>query len=125
MVVEAVEQPRVVAEILDAEDPTFQAGSVHTARALLSNPSAKAWTYDVAIYLGAGLSPVAGQVTIAAGESAYVDLAMTMPTTEGVYNVYLDVSVAGYPEFLEHKLATETITITISPDVDIGDIVWV
>ena len=37
---------------LEALDPTFEAGSAHTARATITNPTGQQWTYDLELYLG-------------------------------------------------------------------------
>lgn len=117
--------PAIIAELQDAEDPTFEASSVHTAQVLLTNPTTKAWTFDLELYLGLLKAALAvGQVTIAAGASANVSFTITMPAAEGNYPVFLDVTVAGYPTFLEHKEGTELVTISISPAIEIGPIVW-
>ena len=118
-------QPAVIAELQDAGDPTFEAGSVHTAQALLTNPTTKEWTYNLELYLGLlKAASVVGQITIAAGASASVTFTVTMPAAEGDYSVFLDVTVTGYPTFLEHKEGTEVVTIAIAPGIDIGPIVW-
>lgn len=118
-------QPAIIAELQDAEDPTFEAGSVHTAQALLTNPTTKAWTYSLELYLGLlKAASAVGQITIAAGASENVIFTITMPLAEGDYPVFLDVTVAGYPTFLEHKEGTELVTVSISPQIEIGPIIW-
>jgi hypothetical protein len=120
-------KPQIKVEKLgfEVKDPTFNAGSVKTARATLTNPTAKQFTYDVEIYLGAGKAATSGvgSITIAAGASQSVDFTVTMPLTEATYPVYLDVSVAG--ELLEHYRATEDVVIEIAPAIEVGPITWV
>ena len=121
-------RPRIMVEMLPAEDPEFEAGSVHTARALLTNPTTKDWTYSLKLYLGVqGHSAVVGQAAIPAGGSVNVDFTVTMPTAEGTYTPFLDVTIEGYPDFLEHREGTvaSRVTILASPAIDIGDITWV
>jgi len=38
-------------------DPILEAGSAQTARATLTNPTAKQWTYEVELYLGVSSVP--------------------------------------------------------------------
>lgn len=117
-------KPEVKVEPLEAEDPTFQAGGAHTARALITNPTTKGWTYEVELYLGitkAATSGV-GSVTVPAGGSSYVNFTVLMPAAEGVFPVFVDVTVAGV--LIAHYKATEDVTIEISPAVDVGDITW-
>jgi len=118
-------KPQVKVEKLEAADPTFEAGSTHTARATLTNPTLKQFTYDVELYLGATKEATSGvgSITIPAGGSQDVDFTAIMPTTEGTYPVYLDVRVAG--ELIAHYQATEDVAIEISPAIDIGTISWV
>ena len=101
----------------------FEAGSVHTAQALITNLAAKEFTYQTYLYFGAGLSPTPiSSVTLAAGGSTTVAYSAVMPSSEGLYDVYIDVLYNG--EVIAHKKSTEPVTIVISPAVDIGDIVW-
>ena len=110
-------------------DPILEAGSAQTARATLTNPTAKQWTYEVELYLGVTKEATSGvgSITIAAGASQVVDLPVTMPSVEETYPVYLDVFVAG--ELLEHHRAAvngvpDDVTTVISPAVIIGPITW-
>ena len=120
-------KPQIKVEKLGFElkDPTFNTGLVKTARATLTNPTAKQFTYDVELYLGAGKAATSGvgSITIAAGASQSVDFTVTMPLTEATYPVYLDVSVAG--ELIAHYRATEDVAIIIAPAIEIGPITWV
>lgn len=112
-------------EPLQASDPTFEGGSSHSARALLTNPTAKAFTYTTELYLG--VTKVAtsgvGAVNIPAGGSVYVDYPIVAPIAEGVYEVYLDVWSDGV--LLAHYKATENVTVEVSPAIDVGPITWV
>jgi hypothetical protein len=120
-------KPQIKVEKLDfeAKDPTFNTGSVHTARATLTNPTTKQFTYDVELYLGAAKAATSGvgSITIPAGGSQSVDCTVTMPLTEATYPVYLDVSVAG--ELIAHYRATEDVVVTVAPAIEIGPITWV
>ena len=117
-------KPMVEVEMLEMDDPEFQGGSTHTARALLTNPTTVNFDFVLELYLG--VTKVAtsglGTVVIAAGASEYVDFTIVMPSVEGTHHVYLDVTVDG--ELIKHYLATEDITIIVSPDIDIGPIIW-
>lgn len=118
-------RPQVRVERLQALDPTFEAGSIHTARAELTNPTGKEFAYSVELYLGvmkAATSGV-GTVSIPAGQSSYVDFTLTMPADEADYPVYLDIAVAG--ELIAHYQATENVTVIITPAITVGPITWV
>lgn len=106
-------------------DPEFNTGSVHTARATLTNPTTKAFTYSVELYLGVAKAATSGvgSITIPAGGSQAVDFTVTMPTTEGTYPVYLDVVVD--TELIAHYQATEDVIVAIAPAIEVGPITWV
>ncbi len=80
-------------------DPEFSPGSEHTAHALMTNNTPKAWTYNAELYLvKAGTKYTSsGMITfsLAAGASRSIDFPIIMPDIEGAYEVYLDVYVAG------------------------------
>ena len=118
-------KPQVKVEKLEASDPEFEAGSVHTARATLTNPTTRDFTYSVELYLGATKVATSGvgSVAIPAGGSMDVYFTVTMPTDEGEYPVYLDVWVG--TELIAHYQATENVTIVISPAIVVGPITWV
>jgi len=107
-------------------DPTFEVGVSKTARTQLTNPTTKSFTYSVELYLGVTKAATSGVgiVTIAAGQSAYVDFPVVMPSAEGTYEVYLDVSEAT-AGLLAHYKATENVTIVITPKIVVGPIIWV
>jgi hypothetical protein len=117
-------KPEVKIESLKMADPTFEGGEHKTARALLTNPTAKEFVYTVELYLGVGKAATSGtgDIAIAAGGSQYVDFGINMPVAEGSYPVYLDVSVAG--ALIKHYQATEDVVIEISPDISVGPITW-
>lgn len=119
-------RPLVKVELLESNDPTFGAGSVHSATARLTNPTAKEFTYTTELYLGVvkvATSGVGAPFAIPAGESVDVSYIITMPLTEGEHEVYLDVWVG--TELLAHYKATENIIIAISPAIEVGPIIWV
>jgi len=105
-------------------DPTFEAGSTHVAKATLTNPTTKEFTYTLELYLD--VTKVAtsgiGDVTIPAGASQDVDFTVVMPLAEGDYQPYLDAWVG--TELIAHYIATELVTIEVTPQISIGPIIW-
>jgi len=118
-------KPQVKVEMLEMDDPTFAPSVVKTARATLTNPTTKAFTYSVELYLGAGKTATSGValVTIPAGASQAYDFTIIMPAAEGTYPVYLDVIVD--TTLLAHYTATENVIITVAPAINVGPITWV
>jgi hypothetical protein len=118
-------KPQVEIEMLEMDDPTFEAGAIKTARARLSNPTIKQFTYSVELYLGVAkvTTSGAGSVTVDASSYLDVDFTITMPLVEADYPVYLDIWHEG--TLLKHYQATENVVIQISPDVEVGPITWV
>lgn len=110
---------------LEMEDPTFEAGVTKTARATLTNPTSREFSYTVELYLGVTkvASSGVGTITIGAGESMLVDFTMVMPLLEGFYQPYLDVWVGD--DLIAHYIATETVEILVTPAIEIGPITWV
>ena len=117
-------KPQVKIEMLEMGDPTFEAGVMKTARARLTNPTAKQFTYTVELYLGVAKAATSGtaQVTIPANSYLDVNFTLVMPTVEGDYPVFLDAWHEG--ELLKHYQATENVVIVISPAIEIGPITW-
>ncbi len=116
-------KPLVKVESLEL-DPEFEAGSVHTARATLTNPTTKDFTYTVELYLDVTkVASASGTVIIPAGGSVNVDFTVAMPLIEGSYEVYLDAWYG--TELLKHYHDPEKVTIAISPAIEIGIITWV
>ncbi len=118
-------KPQIKVEKLEGLDPTFESGSVHTARATLTNPTAKEFTYTTELYLDVTKAATSGvgSAAIPAGESRSVDYTVTMPIAEGEYEVFLDVFVG--TELLAHYRAGENITIEVVPAIEVGPITWV
>lgn len=118
-------RPQVKVEELEMLDPTFEGGSSRVARATLTNPTAKEFTYTTELYLDVTkvvTSGVSAPFSIPAGGSKIVDYSVTMPLVEGDYEVYLDVWVG--TELLAHYKATVNITIEVSPAIEVGPITW-
>ena len=117
-------KPQVVVDKLEL-DPAFEAGSTHTARATLTNPTSKDFTYAVELYLDVTkvVTSGAGEVTIPAGQSMEVSFTMVMPTIEGDYQPYLDVWVGA--DLVAHYVATALVTIAVTPAITVGPITWV
>ena len=115
---------QVKVESLESADPTFEAGSAHTARATITNPTSQDWTYDLELYLGVTkvTSSGVGSITIGAGASQVIDFTLSMPEAEGNWDVYLDAIVDG--ELIAHYKATEPVTIEITPAITVGPITW-
>jgi len=116
--------PAIKVEQLQSEDPNFEAGSSHTATASMTNPTAASFDYVVELYLDVTKVATSGQlaVSIAAGQTMNVNLPIVMPLVEGTFIPFLDVWVAGV--LIAHYQATENVVLTVTPDIDIGDIVW-
>ena len=117
-------KPQVKIEMLEMEDPTFEAGATKTARARLTNPTAKQFTYTVELYLGVAKVATSGlgTVTILAGSYVDVNFTVVMPLVGGSYPVFLDVWHEG--TLLKHYQATEDVIITIAPAIEVGPITW-
>ncbi len=117
-------RPQVGVSKLDL-DPTLEAGSAHTARATLTNPTTKDFIYTVELYLDVTkvATSGAGEVTIPAGQSMEVSFTMVMPTIEGDYQPYLDAWVGA--ELIAHYAATELVSIVVTPAIIVGPIIWV
>ncbi|MBA7655144.1 hypothetical protein ES703_63042 [subsurface metagenome] len=109
---------------LESEDPTFEAGEVRTARAQMTNPTAKAFSYNAELYLGLPKVASSGSIafSLTAGETKPVSFPVTMPDVEGDFPVYLDVLVAG--EMVGAYQATENVIVVIIPAIVIGPITW-
>lgn len=116
---------KVVVESLEMLDPTFASGASKTAKARLTNPTTKQFTYSVELYLGVTKTATSGvgSVTIPAGGFLDVNFTVVMPLVEAAYPVYLDVLESGV--LLAHYQATENVTIVISPAITVGPITWV
>lgn len=117
-------KPQVIVESLEMLDPTFEGGVSKTAKATLTNPTAKQFTYSVELYFGVTKAATSGvgSVTIPAGGSLDVNFTIVMPVVEAIYPVYLDVKVD--TTLLAHYQATENVTIVISPAIIVGPITW-
>jgi len=118
-------KPQTKVELLEASDPTFEAGSSHVASAVLTNPTAKEFVYTTELYLGvtkAATSGVSAPLTIPAGESLVVNYTIIVPLVEGEHEVYLDIWVG--TELIAHFKATENVIVAISPAINVGPITW-
>ncbi len=118
-------KPQVNFEMLEMDDPTFEAGLAKTARARLTNPTARQFTYTVELYLGVTKIATSGQAQVTIPANSYLDVNfnLVMPTAEGDYPVYLDVWHE--EDLLKHYQATENVIIQIAPAIIVGPITWV
>jgi len=100
----------VKVEKLEMLDPIFNKGSIHTARALITNPTGKEFTYFLELYLDVlKLASASGNILIPALSSLNVDFTLQMPLIEETYHVYLDAWMG--TELLKHYKATEDVTL--------------
>ncbi len=92
----------------------FIAGSVHTARAVMTNPTNAAWDYQGILFMGINQSSMAlVNFHLNAGESKEVSFEIAMPTALGDYPVYIGVYVGS--TFLEPLRQGEDVTIVATP----------
>ncbi len=117
-------KPQVIIESLEMLDPTFDGGISKTAKATLTNPTAKQFTYSVELYLGITKAATSGigSVTIPAGGSVDVNFTLVTPVAEASYPVFLDVTEGG--TLIAHYQATENVVIAITPRITVGPITW-
>jgi hypothetical protein len=117
-------KPQAQVEMLEMEDPTFEAGVTKTARARLTNPTAKQFTYTVELYLGVTKAATSGVGTVTIPANSYLDVSFTvvMPLVEGTYPVFIDIWSES--TLLKHYQATENVVVTISPAIEVGPIIW-
>lgn len=88
----------------------FYAGSEHTARAVMHNPTSMAFGYLGVLFMGIGqASMVEVNFHLEAGESKEVLFPITMPTALGDYPVYVGVFSGG--TFLEPLRQGENVAI--------------
>jgi len=111
-------------KLLSSGDPELAPNSQHTAHALMTNITAREWTYNAELYLvKAGTKYTSsGTITfsLAAGASQTIDFPIAMPAAEGIYEVYLDISAEGV--FIRGYIATEDVTVqAVSPPPMAGD----
>jgi len=109
---------------LESEDPTFEAKDTRVARANMTNPTAKAFSYTAELYLDVNKVASSGVIsfTLAAGETRAIAFTVTMPAVEGTFPVFLDVFVD--TEQVGAYRATEDVTVDITPAIVIGPITW-
>ena len=124
------DESQVRVERMEMDDPNFESGTPHNARATFKNPKTAPFAYSGVIYLGKSLgdkvvsSPVKA-FTVPAGGTLPVDFAVTMPTLSIVqdsYHVYLEVSQAG--AVLITFVSTEDVVVFVTPAIDITTITW-
>lgn len=113
---------------LEMADPTFGYGSVHIAHVPVTNPTPESFVYDLILYLaltegGSRVAETSVSFALAGGASDTKDVTVTMPShSGGPYHVYIDVSVATV--VIARYIATDTVTVEVTPEIDIGPIVW-
>ena len=113
---------------LEMADPTFGYGTPHTAHVPVTNPTPESFDYDLILYLaltegGPHVTEGAISFVLTGGASATKDVTVTMPgASGGPYHVYIDVSVAGV--VIAKYIATDTVTVEVTPEIDIGPIIW-
>ncbi len=117
-------EAKIKAEVLPSQDPTFEGGSVHTAAALMTNPTVVEFTYSAELYLDVLKVATSGVLSfvIPAGGTISVNFPLVMPLTAGDYEVFLDIWSGG--ELLAHYRASENVVIEISPGIVVGPITW-
>jgi hypothetical protein len=120
----------IVAKV-EMDDPTFESGTVHTARATFTNPKTAPFTYGAQLYLGKTLGDkkAASSVqtfTLNPGASVSKDFSVTMPVLTVVqdsFHVYLLVTYEG-TELITY-VSTEDVVCIVSPGIQVGTITWV
>lgn len=125
------EDGHILVKSMEMEDPTFESETLHTATATFQNPKTVSFDFTAELYLGktVGSKVVtsgAKTFTVAAGASKAVDFAVTTPKLTiltDTYHVYLEVKQAGV--VLITFVATEDVTVVVTPAINVTQITWV
>ncbi|MBA7680927.1 hypothetical protein ES703_89248 [subsurface metagenome] len=100
------------AVIWDKSPPHFAPGTTHTAKATMRNPTTRPWDYTGVLRMGTDQVAMAeAAFHLNSGEIKEVAFRVVMPSAEGEYPVYLDVSSGG--QLLAHQ-ATASVVVTYS-----------
>jgi hypothetical protein len=76
--------------------PQFMTGESRTARALMRNPTGRAFDYDAFVYLGTDLAVASERAfSLAAGEERQIAFPVVMPAAPGTYPVHVGVFSEG------------------------------
>ncbi len=120
----------ILVKELEMEDPTFESASAHVATATFQNPKTSSFDFTAELYLGksVGTKTVTSGVksfTLGAGATKSVDFSVNMPTLSiptDAYHVYLEVKQAGV--VLITFVATEDVTVIVTPGINVTTITW-
>jgi len=121
----------ILVRSLEMEDPTFESATPHVATATFQNPKTASFDFTAELYLGKALGTktvTSGPKTfsLAAGATAPVTFSVNMPTLaiqSDAYHVYLEVKQAGV--VLITFVATDDVTVIVSPAINVTQITWI
>ena len=92
--------------------PQFAPGTQKIATVTMTNPTEKGFDYHMVLYMGVNMVAMAdAYFRLEAGESRGIGVVVIMPSSPGVYPVYLDVWSG--ETLLGHYQATEDVEIAI------------
>jgi len=124
------EDGHILVKSLEMEDPTFESATPHVATATFQNPKTAPFDFTAELYLGKTLGTKTATsgpktFTVAAGGTKPVDFSVNMPTLaipSDAYHVYLEVKQAGV--VLITFVATEDVTVIVTPAINVTQITW-
>jgi hypothetical protein len=90
--------------------PEFSPGEEKTALVAITNPTSKAFSYQMVLYMGVNMVAMGdAEFSLEAGESKDIGIPVVMPSGAGIYPVYVDVWHGD--ELLNHYKASEDVEI--------------